>query len=324
MSKLSYRPATVDDAALAADVMTAAYPDLPEDPVIVRYRWAHPRQSMSIARFIAEQDGCPVSYLTWFHGPWDRDQERYCEVEVHVVRSALSTELAAELFSWISAKAAADGASRLIAYAAEDETEMLTALASIGFERHRVARLWELDLRANGARLIEEARRARREAEGAGIRFETFAAWTHPEKVELLHQLDVITRQDIPHTAPIITDTIEDFQRRLRGPGRHDDRCWVALHDNRPVSFSYLFFPPVRGPVSTGYTCTHPDHRGHGLARATKLQSLGQAVELGVELAITDNDSENAPMLHINEKLGYRLRPGFVGHLKRVDKESDA
>jgi hypothetical protein len=33
---------------------------------------------------------------------------------------------------------------------------------------------------------------------------------------------------------------------------------------------------------------------------------------------ITDNDSENAAMLHINESLGYRLRPGFVGHLKRV------
>ena len=32
MSELIYRPATLDDAALAAYVMTAAYPDLAEEP----------------------------------------------------------------------------------------------------------------------------------------------------------------------------------------------------------------------------------------------------------------------------------------------------
>ena len=67
-----------------------------------------------------------------------------------------------------------------------------------------------------------------------------------------------------------------------------------------------------------------PDFRGRGLAQAIKLQSLAQAVELGIPRVIADNDSENAPMLRINEKLGYRLRPGFVGHLKRVDNGSDA
>ena len=32
----------------------------------------------------------------------------------------------------------------------------------------------------------------------------------------------------------------------------------------------------------------------------------------------TDNDAENAPMLHINEALGYVRRPGWVEHHKRV------
>lgn len=271
MSELTYRPATLDDAALAADLMTAAYPELPEDPVIVRYRWENPRRALSFGRFIAEQDGRPIAYLAWTHGPWEAEQERYCDVEVDLSHDVVTTALAADLFSWISARAVAEGAGRLTAYASEDEPEVLAAVANLGFERDRVDRVWQLDLRANGERLTQEANHAREKAAKAEIEFVTLAAWPHPRKIQLLHELDGITRPDIPHTAPIVFDTPEDFERRVGGPGRHADRTWIALHDDRPVSMSYLFFPPVRGLVSTGYTCTHPDYRGRGLARAIKL-----------------------------------------------------
>ena len=81
---------------------------------------------------------------------------------------------------------------------------------------------------------------------------------------------------------------------------------------------SFLRFPPVRGHVWTGFTCSHPDYRGRGIARAVKLQSLAQAIELGIPSVRTGNDSENAPMLHINEALGYHSRPGFASFVKRV------
>jgi hypothetical protein len=35
-----------------------------------------------------------------------------------------------------------------------------------------------------------------------------------------------------------------------------------------------------------------------------------QAIALGVTAVETDNDSENAPILHINEELGYKEMPG--------------
>jgi RimJ/RimL family protein N-acetyltransferase len=95
---------------------------------------------------------------------------------------------------------------------------------------------------------------------------------------------------------------------------------WIALLADQPVAMSFLKFPPVRGRVFTGFTCSDRDHRGRGIARAVKLQTLAQAFELGVTAVYTDNDSENAPMLHINETLGYQLRPGLVEHLKRVTK----
>jgi GNAT superfamily N-acetyltransferase len=312
------RPATLDDAALAADVMTASYPPLPQDPVITAFRWAHMQEGWKSARFIAELDGHPIAYLAWLHGPWEQLPERNCEVEVWMDHDRLDLDQLTDLWSWIGAEAQAAGARTMLAYAGEDEPEMLMALERLGYQRDRMEKVWELDLNANGERLMNEAAEARAQAGAAGIRLTTLAEWDQPQRLHRLHDLDELTKQDIPHTLPILPESFDDFEQRTQAPDKPPDRYWIALDGDQPVAMSFLRFPPVRGCVWTGYTCSHPAYRGRGLARAIKLQSLAQAIELGVPFVYTDNDSENAPMLHINERLGYRRRPGFVALLKRV------
>jgi hypothetical protein len=53
-----------------------------------------------------------------------------------------------------------------------------------------------------------------------------------------------------------------------------------------------------------------------GVARALKLETIGQAIALGVSSIRTGNDAENAPILHINETLGYRPMPSWIEFLK--------
>ncbi len=177
-----------------------------------------------------------------------------------------------------------------------------------------------LDLHAHGKRLLKEAVEARTTMGAAGVELLALADWRDPEKFRKVHALNELTLPDAPHTFPILPQTFENFMERLNGPDRPHDRCWVARHGDRAVALSYLTYPPVRGSVWTGFTCCDPDYRGRGIARAVKLQSLAQAVELGIPAVFTGNDSQNAPMLHINEKLGYAPRPGFVSLIKRVEK----
>lgn len=320
MAEVVYRPAELDDAALAADLMTAAYPALAQDPVMTRYRWSQPRRDYHYGRFIGEQSGRPIAYVGWIHGPWEKLPDRHCEVELWLDRQVLDHELLKTLWSWIGDQAESEGSGQLLAYAAEDEPEMLDVLVTLGYERDRVEKVWELDLRAHGAGLVAQSTDARDRMAGDGIRLGTVAESRDPALLHKLHALTNVTIQDVPHTLPILDETYEDFERRMNAPDRPRDRFWIAYDGDRPVAFSYLKFPPVRGTVWTGYTCSDPEYRGRGLARSVKLQSLAQAVELGVPLVRTDNDAENAPMLHINETLGYRPRPGFVSHLKRVRK----
>ena len=320
MTELVYRPASLDDAALAADLMTAAYPAFANDPVVTRYRWAHPRKGWSVGRFIVELGEVPIAYLDWLHGPPEQDPERHCEVGVALDRAHLETDLLTTLWSWVSASAEAGGSLALEGYAAEDETEMLEALQRVGYQRDRLEKVWELDLKAHGKRLRSEAGEAKTVAQGGGFELLTVADWPAPGKFEALHALDTRTRKDVPTTFPILPETLENFVERLSAPDRSPDRWWIAVKGGEPVAMSYLRFPPVRGSVWTGYTCCHPDWRGRGLARAVKLQSLAQAADLSIPYVYTDNDSENAPMLHINERLGYQPRPGFVALAKQVTK----
>jgi GNAT superfamily N-acetyltransferase len=318
VSALSYRHATLDDAELASDLMTASYPAFPDDPVITRLRWESPRQGFVYGKFIAEKNSAPIGYLAFIHGPWASLPDRHCEVEVWLDRDSLDGALLVDMFQWIGEHAIADGSRLLMSYCAEDEPEMLEALSAVGYKPERTEKVWQLDLKARGARLVEDAHRARDKAATGGIRLTTLAEWRDPLGLRKLLELSNLTVQDVPHTLPILDETYEDYERRMRSPDRPWDRIWIGLDVERPVTMSHLKFPPVRGAVWTSYTCTHPDYRGRGLARAVKLQGLAQAVELGVPLVCTDNDSENAPMLHINETLGYERRPGFVEHHKRV------
>lgn len=310
---------------LAADLMTAAYPALPQDPVLTRLRWENPRKGFAYGRFIAEEGGKPIGFVAWLHGPWPEVPDKHCEVEAWLDRNAVDRDaygsLCESLWRWISERAVAEDSALLVAYSAEDETESLAALAALGFERKRAEVGWGLDLKRRGAGLVLEARTARKRMEAEGVRMETLAAWGDPDKARKLHELNERTIQDVPHTLPILYETYEDFVKRLNWPDRPHDRYWIARDGDRPVALSYLKFPPVRGTVWTGYTATEAEYRGRGIARAVKLQGLAQAVALGVGVVCTDNDSENAPMLHINETLGYERRTAFIEHHKRVRNE---
>ena len=318
---VTYRAARLEDAELAADLMTASYPALSHDPVILRYRWENPRKGYEAGRFIAELDHRPVAYLAWLHGPWEKLPDRHCEVELWLDRAHVETGLLVEMWTWLGDAAVAAGAGLLLAYAGEDEPEMLESLASLGYARDRSEKVWELDLVAHGRQLVSEAREARRRMDGSGFKLLTVEQWDDVDKLHKLYRLNEQTIQDVPHTLPILTEAFEDFERRTRAPDRRDDRWWVAVHDGQAIAMSYLKYPPVRGTVWTGFTCAARDYRGRGIARAVKLQSLAQAVALGVPVVRTDNDAENAPMLHINEALGYVPRPGWVEHHKRVRKD---
>lgn len=64
------------------------------------------------------------------------------------------------------------------------------------------------------------------------------------------------------------------------------------------------------------FTAVHPQARGRGLALPMKLHAIRRAQEAGLRTMRTNNHSRNAPMIAVNDRLGFVRQPGrFELHL---------
>jgi GNAT superfamily N-acetyltransferase len=124
-----------------------------------------------------------------------------------------------------------------------------------------------------------------------------------PRKV---YELDAEAMRDVPGEVAMDNVSFEQWlQDYWRHPDTDLDASVAAVIDDRPVAFTHLRVGPGGRAVSD-MTGTLRDYRGRGLAQLAKRATLVNAAKRGVELVSTENDETNAPMLRINENLGYR------------------
>jgi RimJ/RimL family protein N-acetyltransferase len=84
------------------------------------------------------------------------------------------------------------------------------------------------------------------------------------------------------------------------------DGSFVAMVDGIAAAVSLLDHDPETGRTANMFTGTLREYRGRGLALAVKLASIHWAAAHGSSMMVTTNDLENAPMLAVNKRLGYR------------------
>jgi RimJ/RimL family protein N-acetyltransferase len=313
---LSLRPATLDDAAFAADMWTAVRPSDPEDPVMTRYWWEHPWDDGKWERLIATRDGEPAGVCVQGHPAWEQMPERYARLQAELVPEARTPERLDALIGLAVDLAKADGALRATCWAWEDDPLKIAALTGRGFKEERRERFWELDLVARRETLAKMTDASRAHMREQGIEITTLDRVQDPERYQKLWRLSEEASQDTPRTVPWTPTPFRTFEAWLRNPGIREDRAWVARIGDDVVGISLLAYPPVRGVVVTEWTGTARSVRGKGVARALKCETLMQAIDLGVDRVRTDNDSQNKPILHINESMGYRIVGEMVQFIK--------
>ena len=315
VADLDARPATLEDAGPIADVLSAIDPDDPTDPEIQRYQWETappwPRD-----RFALERGGKLIGFAFQAHAPWEEMPDRFGFVGAWLEPATFTPARLHAAYDLIEDRSRTGGTRTFSLWLKDKEKDHIAVVEGRGYKEERRGKGWELDLGANRDRLAKMAADSRGRMVHEGIRILTLAEDHDPDVEQKLWRMSVESFQDIPTTVPFVMPPFEQWRKWFSKPGIRRDRVWIARDGDDVVGVSVLNYPPVRGNVWTDYTGTARKVRGRGVARALKLETVMQAIALGVSRVRTGNDAANAPILHLNEEMGYKHFGSGIQFLK--------
>ena len=308
ISELTLRPATLDDAAIVSELDSLRDPNDARDPAILSHFWSMNSRIEIANRQIGERDGVPIAFVAAFHQRWESTPTRFGGGRIVIHPDHWSAELQEHLLDvaeeWLKAEHCDTSVMRI----REDFKRELEVLERRGYREARRAKVWELDLVAGRSRLLSKAEDTRATMRSQGVQMMVFSEDTDPEKMRKLYEVTTESEQDMPTTVPWRTLSFDDWKHHwFENPGVRQDRFWIAREGDDIVGMSVLEFPITRNVPWTAYTGTARRVRGRGVARALKYETLAQAIALGFTAVRTQNDGANAPILHLNEEMGYVL-----------------
>lgn len=305
---LELRPATLEDAELVADLDSTFDPDDPRDPDTLRFWWLRSDRDQVTMRRVGERDGSAVAFVGAGHDRWEENVKRYGWLQPRLLRALWSEPEFARLVGVAEGWLRSEGGAIAVTRVREDFSRELGALGRLGYAEVRRQNMSELDLVAGRETLVETARRLRQQMRDQGVNLLTLDQDADPQSLRKLYEMTVEAEKDIPTTMPWRTETFEEWQRSwFDNPSVRKDRFWIAREGDAIVGMSVLDFPLTRGLPWTSFTGTSRSVRGRGIARALKYESVAQAAGLGYKRVRTMNDGANAPILHLNSEMGYRL-----------------
>jgi len=146
-----------------------------------------------------------------------------------------------------------------------------------------------------------------------GLRFLTMAeAGDGDDARRALWELERVVARDVPGGSNSMIRPFEAFAKEvLTATGYRPELQFIAADGDTWVGLALTELAPATNSLYNNITGVLPGWRGRGVAQTLKLLVVRAASQRGLAYLRTNNDSENAPMLAINRKLGYRPEPGY-------------
>ncbi len=123
------------------------------------------------------------------------------------------------------------------------------------------------------------------------------------------YDADCAAAQDVPGEE-FLTSWEEYESEVFQGPEYRPEGAFLAMDAEVMVGVAHVMLNSEHDRMENAFTGVNREYRGRGIAQALKALTIMYAKEFGVSEILTENDSENAPMLAVNGKLGYKRWSG--------------
>lgn len=213
--------------------------------------------------------------------------------------------------------ARAHGANRLTCEVRDDRSEWLKFAQTRGFEIDRHIFESTLDLKTfdetQFAGVIESV-------QAQGIRFSSLAEVGNTEaNRRKLYAVNKSSALDIPGFEGEFA-RFEDFTKYVFEASWFDAHGQIlAVAGETFVGLGAVGYFEKTNSAYNMHTGVLKEYRGRKIALALKLLAIRYAQTRGAATIRTNNDSKNAPILAINQKLGYKPEPGWFKCVRELD-----
>lgn len=316
---LSIRPFTDADYEAAVAITNANYPEYQDTVDEWRYGDAHRDPKCRFSRWVGEVDSQVVAY-----GNYDQWSGMYhprkFSIFAAVEPSFQGRGYGAALYDHIMAALEPLEPLLVRCQTREDMRRTVRFLVDRGFVEEM--RSWESRLDVERFDFTPYAD-AEARPRSHGITFKTFRELaSDPDRDRKLYELDELLMEDVPHSDTHTPISFEEFENRvIKNPNIMPDGFFVALHGDDYVGMSNLWLSQASDDIYTGLTGVRRDYRRMGIALALKLRAIGFLKQRGTKLTKTWNESNNRPMLAINERLGFVKQPAWIAYRKPLREE---
>jgi GNAT superfamily N-acetyltransferase len=186
--------------------------------------------------------------------------------------------------------------------------------AEQGYEETRSERLSQLDVRT-----ADLAELPALEAAVAREGFRLAPLRELLDRPRELHAMHMEAAKDMPGDDPHRDRAYREWREDALGdPLLELDGSMNVLHGDMPAAFAWIVVDREGRRGEHELTGTVRAYRGRGLARLAKLAVVRWCRENGIDTLFTSNDSANAAMLAINDRLGYRPTVVYTEFAKTV------
>ncbi|MEV6961628.1 GNAT family N-acetyltransferase [Streptomyces sp. NPDC051207] len=300
------RPDVPADAEGFSLVRRLALPFMLSTPESVLYDGAHTHPDAHFTQLVAEEDGEVIgtAQVSLAH---DSPEPGQGAANIYVRPDRTGRGAGSLLVRTAEERLASLGAAKVFSWVLDEPGNRVFAERR-GYTASRSAHFLRLDLAGGTLPPLQDP--------PAGVEVRPaadFAADPRP-----LFELDAETTADEPSD---IDAEFTDYEAWLAETWHHPlfsaELTSVALVDGRPAAFS-----AARTDGGTRYgtvmTGTARAHRGRGLAKLAKNDSLHRARAAGYTEAFTGNDTGNGPMLAINKWFGYEVTATEVRYVREL------
>ncbi len=322
LEQVTIRRFTERDYPAVNALSTAVYPDFPWSDEEFRHSDSfYDGERLKMGRIVAEEAGSRmVGWAHWHHSTDTYHPQKF-SIDLTVRPDQQRRGIGGRLYDTLMAELAPFDPILLWANVRETFGHSIRFVERRGFGEQR--RAWESRLAVAGFDPIPFETKAARAVEGLTITTAAKARATDPQWQERLYDLHKEVLADVPRVDEHTPPTLEEYEaRHLENPGYIPEGHFLVRDGEDFVAESDLFRSQELPDVYyQGITGTRRAYRNRGLALALKLRTVAFARANGIREIRTWNDTLNAPMLHINVRMGFVRQPAWISFERRLKEE---